>query len=55
MFVHDLGYVSVSVTPEEVEEHQELDVVERVGRLGIFRKGEKEALGPEVFRKVLIP
>ncbi|MBI5537054.1 MAG: RIP metalloprotease RseP [Deltaproteobacteria bacterium] len=32
----DLGYVTVSVTPEEVEETHELGIRERIGRVGVL-------------------
>lgn len=41
----DLGYVSVSVTPEEVVEPRELDIVDRVGRVGVLPGAPAGAVG----------
>jgi len=41
----DATYVDVTVRPEEVVEHRELDMVERVGKLGIYPNLPKAVIG----------
>lgn len=41
----DYGYVDVTVTPEETIEKHELDIVERVGRLGILPSLPRAVIG----------
>lgn len=41
----DYGYVDVTVTPEETIEKYELDIVERVGRLGILPSLPRAVIG----------
>jgi regulator of sigma E protease len=40
-----LGYVNVSIVPEQVEERRELDIVERVGRIGVLPGSPAAAVG----------
>jgi len=41
----DYGYVDVTITPEETVERYELDIVERVGRLGILPSLPRAVIG----------